>query len=342
MATDQWGYPIDGAGNCAWPTGSASGLDKGIAYEKCMEKHHGPVQIAVQGFGGAGATYLGRAQTPQQALLNLQTGPQFFRDTVQTAIANAPRELFPGAVAIANLAVNVGLQAAGIPAWTINSASFAAQTHEQYTREPKMALNLGGLIGGLGSIAGSLGGSIGNPYLQGIGSVAQAFGGAFTAPAVVAQTNYVPYAPPMNYPAPTQPRATPVMSGGQAIGYSARMVASITTPILYKIYSTIGKKVSLQGSISIIRKMGKFLMSPEAIAVALGISVAELAQLITSASAKKRRTMNPANGKALRRAARRIKGFHRMCGTVDLLKSRGKRSSSRSSCGTCKKSPCRC
>jgi hypothetical protein len=342
MPTDQWGYPIDGAGNCAWPSGSASGLEKGIAYEACQTKHHGPIQIAVQGFNGAGATYLGRAPTPQAALVNLLTGPQSFRDTVQTAIANQPREIFPGAVALGDIAVNIGLQAVGIPAWLVNTTSFAAQTSQQYARDPNMAINLGGLIGGLGSIAGSFGGQIGNPYLQGIGSVAQAFGGAFSSPAVAAPTSYVPYSPPPSYPVATMPRATPVMASGQALGYSARMAASITTPILYKIYSTIGKKVSLQAAVSIIRKMGKFLMSPEAIAVALGISVAELAQVITSASAKKRRTMNPANGKALRRAARRIKGFHRMCGTVDLLKSRGKRSSFRSSCGTCKKSPCRC
>lgn len=37
------------------------------------------------------------------------------------------------------------------------------------------------------------------------------------------------------------------------------------------------------------------------------------------------RRMNPANAKALRRAARRIRGFHRLCGHADLLKSRSKR-----------------
>lgn len=57
---------------------------------------------------------------------------------------------------------------------------------------------------------------------------------------------------------------------------------------------------------------------------------------------KRHRRMNPANSKALRRAARRIKSFHRMCGTIDLLKSRGRRTSYRSRCGTCRKSPCRC
>jgi hypothetical protein len=52
------------------------------------------------------------------------------------------------------------------------------------------------------------------------------------------------------------------------------------------------------------------------------------------------RRMNPANSRALRRAARRIKSFHRMCGTIDLLKSRGRRRGI--PCRTCRKNPCSC
>lgn len=52
------------------------------------------------------------------------------------------------------------------------------------------------------------------------------------------------------------------------------------------------------------------------------------------------RRMNPANVKALRRSASRIRSFHKLCGTVDLLKSRGRSRGKR--CGTCRKSPCGC
>lgn len=51
------------------------------------------------------------------------------------------------------------------------------------------------------------------------------------------------------------------------------------------------------------------------------------------------RRMNAANGKALRRAARRIKAFHSLCGTADLLKTRRR---SGSKCGTCRRNPCKC
>jgi len=55
----------------------------------------------------------------------------------------------------------------------------------------------------------------------------------------------------------------------------------------------------------------------------------------------KRRRMNPANVKALRRSARRIESFHRLCRRVDVLRPRG-RSRARARCATCHRDPCRC
>lgn len=197
-----------------------------------------------------------------------------------------------------------------------------------------MGFNVGQFLGGIGSIFGQTS----NPYLSGAGQVASAFAPAFSASNQ--QSNFGPvYSPPQGSSGPV---AQPVMAGGAVIGAAAGAVARMTAPILFRIAQKLGRRISLTGSIAMIRKMGKFLMDPAAIAVALGITVGELATLITAHSARKTRHMNAANGKALRRAARRIKSFHRMCGTIDLLKSRGRRSSRSVSCGTCRKSPCRC
>lgn len=198
-----------------------------------------------------------------------------------------------------------------------------------------MALNLGGILGAVGGLFGQ---ASGIPILQTVGNLATAFAPAFSAaqPAMIAGPVYSP--PPMS----PQPMGQPVMAGGAVIAAGAGAVARMTAPILFRIASKLGRRVSLQGAITMIRKMGKFLMDPASIALALGITIAELATLITAHSSKKSRHMNAANGKALRRAARRIKSFHRMCGTIDLLKSRGRRTSVSRACGTCRKSPCRC
>ena len=55
----------------------------------------------------------------------------------------------------------------------------------------------------------------------------------------------------------------------------------------------------------------------------------------------KRRRMNPANVKALRRSARRIESFHRLCKRVDVLRPHGQ-TRRRSKCATCHRDPCRC
>jgi len=199
-----------------------------------------------------------------------------------------------------------------------------------------MGFNTGQFLSGIGSIFSQSG----NSYLSGAGQIASAFAPAFSSRAQPASFGPV-YSPQPIYQ-PDFPVAQPVGSNKPVIAAGAGAVARITAPVLFRIASKLGKRVSLQGAITMIRKMGKFLMDPTAIAVALGISVGELATLITAHSSRKTRHMNAANGKALRRAARRIKSFHRMCGTIDLLKSRGRRVSRGSSCGTCRKNPCRC
>lgn len=75
------------------------------------------------------------------------------------------------------------------------------------------------------------------------------------------------------------------------------------------------------------------------------IGAAALNELFIYHATHKRRRMNVANTKALRRSVRRLKGFdrlsHRVSAQLSRVGGRG-RSRSRSRCGTCRKSPCAC
>jgi hypothetical protein len=67
-----------------------------------------------------------------------------------------------------------------------------------------------------------------------------------------------------------------------------------------------------------------------------------LANLITASSKKKRRRMNVANVKALRRGVRRLEGFERLaCRVTAGLHARSARRSRRR-CVRCKRNPCAC
>lgn len=226
------------------------------------------------------------------------------------------------------------LKAAGTVGLKTLSASGAVASLIPTSGGSNMGLNIGGLLSGIG---GAIGGISSVPVLQSIGQITSAFAPAFAAQPAMASGPV--YSPPPVY---NEPQGQPVMSTLPVIAAGAGAVARMAAPVLFKVSSKLGRRVSLTGAIAMIRKMGKFLMDPAAIAVALGITVGELATLITAHSARRTRHMNAANPKALRRAARRIKSFHRMCGTIDLLKSRGKRSSRVIGCGTCRKNPCRC
>jgi hypothetical protein len=71
------------------------------------------------------------------------------------------------------------------------------------------------------------------------------------------------------------------------------------------------------------------------------IGAAAMNELMVWRSTNKRRRMNPANAKALRRSMRRLKGFDRLSARVNRQLHRG-RGVSRRRCGTCRKSPCSC
>ena len=97
-------------------------------------------------------------------------------------------------------------------------------------------------------------------------------------------------------------------------------ITRVVAPILIIIAETLGRRsMSLRQAVRIIRKMGKFL-TPAAAAVALGITVDQMADLIMADANRTRRRMNPANVTALRRSMRRIQSFHRLCQKADVLK----------------------
>ena len=210
-----------------------------------------------------------------------------------------------------------------------------------------MALNLSGILSSVGGVLG--GANLGDySWVSQIGSAGLNIAGAALAPSP--QPTYIAaapmYSPSPSYAMATTTQAQPVMSAAPAFGVAAGAIARVTAPILAKIAVKLGLRArpSLTRAMEMVRKAATILTSPEAVATALGITVAELATLITTSSARKRRRMNPANSKALRRAARRIKSFHKLCTHTDVLRGRGRGRAVavRSSCGTCKKSPCRC
>lgn len=301
------------------------------AFEACMSRQHGPRQIDIKPYDIPipQKTLAIRAHTPQEAITKLITSIQSGSEFGEHAVAAikehealAPKELFPGALALADLAVTAG--SAGIGASTPLAVSklLVAEATGMSLNIPQLLSGIGGAIGGinLGAVA---------PYTSTLGNLLTAGGNiaaAFTPPAVGQTVQaYAPvYSPPavVAAPAPVY-QATPV---GLPIAAAAGAIARITLPVLSKISAKLGLRriLSLDRAMAMIRKMGKLITDPSAIAVALGITTAELATLITASTHRKRRRMNPANGHALRRAARRIKSFHRLCTHTDLLKTRSK------------------
>lgn len=276
-----------------------------------------PIQISVRPTGTTSLLTI-RGKTYEEALAklqyNIQSGSVFGRTAVNILNqyeANKPRELFPGATLLASVVASAGVGAAGAPAWVTSSLS---ELHR--IGASNMSLNLGGILGAAGGILGGINTSQFGNISQILGGGLQIAGAALT-PAASYGPVYSP-APSVNYP-----QAQPVGAFSVPAAVGAAM-ASRLAPVLTKIAVKLGMraKPSLNRAMEIVRKTAKLLGSPEAVAVALGITTAELAQLITTSQARRRRRMNPANSRALRRAARRIKSFHRLCTHTDLLRTR--------------------
>jgi len=168
----------------------------------------------------------------------------------------------------------------------------------------------GNLLGGIGGILGTVSGfggtpgavaQIGSSFLQGFLPTQRQVGGSGVAVGPTAQQTLA---------------AAPMIKG------AAAAVTSFVAPILAKMSASMGKNITLRAAMIIIRRLGKFLQSPTAIAAAVGLSVAELSTLMTASAiaGSSGRRMNVGNVKALRRAHRRIKSFHKLCGDNDMLR----------------------
>jgi len=197
-----------------------------------------------------------------------------------------------------------------------------------------MAVNLGGILGQVSTIFGGNQ----NPYFQTISNVAGL------------GSQFAPYAQPVGLKTMATPAkgGVPMIPTGRGPALT-REVFDSGVKVLQRLGIPFGAspgafssalKRALSGVASLARRTPAGTMVN--LLIGLGLAAGE-AYLLTvwHSQRKKGRRMNPANSKALRRAARRIRSFHKLCTHTDLLRTRS-RSAGRSRCGTCRKSPCRC
>ena len=173
-------------------------------------------------------------------------------------------------------------------------------------------VGLENILGGLKGVLGTIGGFGGTT-----GQIAQV-GSSFLSGFLPAQGPVRTTMPAIGM-TPTMTMATVP----QAVGALAGSVQAV----LAKIAINVGRSVTVQSAMSLVRKLMTALQRPEVVAATLGLSIAELGLLVTANASRTRRRMNPANIKALRRAHRRVEGFHRLCGKNDQLRAPRRRSS---------------
>lgn len=182
------------------------------------------------------------------------------------------------------------------------------------------------LTSAIGDVFGGAGGSTGGSYLGGLDTG--------VAPVPVASFPTVPeYSNPY-------PMGQPVMSMMPMVGGVARWAMQF--PNLWQALQRIRGNYRVAISVDKLWGMVKS-MGPQVIVGLIG--AAALQELFVYHSTHKRRRMNVANTKALRRSVRRLKGFDRLSRRVSsqLVRVGGTRRKSASRrCGVCRHSPCTC
>lgn len=117
--------------------------------------------------------------------------------------------------------------------------------------------------------------------------------------------------------------AVPMITG-------VRAVAGSIAAILGRMSAALGiRNMTVRKAMKLYRKLARTIVDPFVIANIMGITVAELGELLVSDAQRTRRRMNPANSSALRRAARRIESFHKLCVRTDRLRAPRRRSAPR-------------
>lgn len=184
-------------------------------------------------------------------------------------------------------------------------------------------------------------------------SVGNSYVGGFSVPGAAVPVTYGPaysFGAPQAGPPGTgmitfaQPGNMPTLIASKSITLQAAGIP----PILFKIAEALGLThlPTVPYVVALFKKLAKYL-TPALIATTLGIGLDELARVLTYSQRRKRRRMNVANTKALRRSVRRLRGFDRLSQRVhhQLHLGSHRRRVGRAVatvCGTCRKSPCRC
>jgi len=170
-----------------------------------------------------------------------------------------------------------------------------------------MALNLGNLISGVSNI---LGGNQ-NPYFQQASNIGNLAAGFFPTPTTQPMTGTVALRPPSPSAVGPLLRSVPAIGRGFFQKYP-----NLATSM--QALRNMGRKVNRGQLYSMLRRFG-----PEILISGGILSAAAVSELMVAGAGRRR--MNGCNAKALNRAARRIKMFHKMCQHTDLLKTHKRR-----------------
>ena len=198
------------------------------------------------------------------------------------------------------------------------------QSAAEAVRSTQMGLNLGGLLSGVSNIFGNSQ----NPYFSTISDFAGAASQAF--PMQVSQPVYSPMPSVSNVPQVYQVKNQVATRSGSGI---TQDIATIGQKILGQLgirytLTASGLSSALKRALGSIQSLARRTPSGTVVSilVGLGLTAMEANTMIAwNAQRRKYRRMNPANGKALRRAARRIKSFHRLCTHTDIIKTHHRR-----------------
>lgn len=207
-----------------------------------------------------------------------------------------------------------------------------------------MGLNLGGLLGSVGSIAQTISPLFGGTSFSGIGTLGTVASNIGTALSV---------RPPIPLPGPSvpAPRMPPPVQriprrgngGGRTMplpipfpfngGDTARLIC---TSIRQSIFAATGRKIKTSKLRSMVKTVGV-----EAAAEAVGLSSGELAQLLLTCPRRKRPLIKRTDIRACRRVANAMDNLQRLVSRTmrGVRTSKSRRSAP---CRTCRQNPCKC
>jgi hypothetical protein len=235
------------------------------------------------------------------------------------------------------------VQAAGTVASivTVNPTPLAlanAFTASQPQGGQPMAFNVGQFLGGVSS---AFGGSS-NPFLANTGAVAN-IASSFFQPSSGGFSPAMATPPVVFTGGSTAVAVRPGVSGGltkEVFDAGAKVLARLGIPFRA---SPGAFSRTLKTALGSIVSLARRTPAGSVIGLLAGIGLSQLeSNLLVAWHAQRRRhrRMNPANAKALRRAGRRIKSFHKLCGSMDLIKPR--RTAVGGKCTKCRKRSCSC